>query len=351
MLIDARRDPPSSTHRCDVCIVGAGPAGITLARELDDGRREICLLESGGHSFEAATQSQLAAAHGSDDYPPLQATRVGALGGSSQVWAGWCRPLDDIDFQRRPDIPSSGWPISRAELDPFYLQAHAALRLGPFTYDPIAWERSSGCQALQLAGTGMQPILFRKSNVNFGREHVAALRRSQQIRAWLHSTALRVRYSPDALRVLSIEVGVTGRRRTFDVLPRLVVLAAGGIENARLLLLSAAPEHPSPLDLRGVVGRYFTEHCYVDGGWFEPSENSPSAFCFRHMAADGGHVARGAYARRRKRCFNALCSIAASLSGLPTSPIPHSMTAPYARFLKCGTCVATAPCPTGSLTN
>jgi choline dehydrogenase-like flavoprotein len=139
MLIDARRDPPRTTINCDVCIVGAGPAGITLARELDDGRRAICLLESGGVSFETATQSLLAVAQGSTNYPPLQATRLGALGGSTHVWAGWCRPLDAIDFERRPEIPSSGWPISHADLDPYYVQAHAALRLGPFSYDPVAW--------------------------------------------------------------------------------------------------------------------------------------------------------------------------------------------------------------------
>jgi len=303
MLIDAGRDPPRTTIRCDVCIVGAGPAGITLARELDDGQREICLLECGGESFEAATQSLLAAAQGSDDYPPLQATRVGALGGSTHVWAGWCRPLDAIDFERRPEIPSSGWPISRADLDPFYVQAHAALRLGPFGYDPIAWERSSGCRALPLAGDDVQPILFRKSDVNFGREHVAALRRSQQIRAWLHSTALRVRYSPDGRRVHSIEVGVTGRRRTFDVTPRIAVLAMGGIENARLLLLSDTPEHRGPVNVRGVVGRYFTEHCYVDGGRFVPNERSSPAFCFPRIAPDRVHVARGAYALAPKAMY------------------------------------------------
>ena len=296
MLTDACRDPPRTTVRCDVCIVGAGPAGMTLARELDDGQREICLLESGGESSEVAAQSLLAAARGSDDYPPLQATRVAALGGSTHVWAGWCRPLDAIDFECRPEMPSSGWPISRAELDPFYAQAHAALRLGPFEYDPIAWERSSGCRALPLAGVDMRPILFRKSDVNFGREHVTALRRSQQITAWLHSTALRVRYSPDGRRVHSIEVGVTGRRRTFDVAPRIAVLASGGIENARLLLLSDSPDHRGPVNVHGVVGRYFTEHCHVDGGSFEPSEGSSPAFFFPRFVPSGGHVARGAYA-------------------------------------------------------
>ena len=296
MLADAARDPPRTTIRCDVCIVGAGPAGITLARELDDGQREICLLECGGDSLEAATQALLTAAQGSNDYPPLQATRVGALGGSTHVWAGWCRPLDAIDFERRPGMPSSGWPVSRVELDPFYVQAHAALRLGPFEYDPNAWERSSGRRALPLANNDMRPILFRKSDVNFGREHVAALRRSQRITAWLHSTALRVRYSPDGQRVQSIEVGVTGRRSTFEVAPRIAVLASGGIENARLLLLSDTADQRGPVNAHGVVGRYFTEHCYVEGGSFEPREGSSPAFCFPHTAPDGVHVARGAYA-------------------------------------------------------
>jgi choline dehydrogenase-like flavoprotein len=296
MLIDARRDPPRTTIGCDICIVGAGPAGITLARELDDGQRAICLLECGGVSFESATQSLLASAHGSDNYPPLQATHLAALGGSTHFWAGWCRPLDAIDFERRPGIPSSGWPISRPDLDPYYVQAHAALRLGPFSYDPVAWERSSGCRALPIAGDSVQPILFRKSNANFGREHIAALRRSQQVRTWLHSTALRVRYSPDGRRVLSIEVGVTGRRERFEIAPRIVVLAAGGIENARLLLLSDAPERRGPVNIHGVVGRYFTEHCYIDGGTFEPSDRGFQAFCFPRVAADRAHVARGAYA-------------------------------------------------------
>jgi choline dehydrogenase-like flavoprotein len=296
MLVDARRDPPRTVVRCDVCIVGAGPAGIALARELDDGQREICVIESGGVSLEAASQSLLAAARGSDDYPPLQATRVAALGGSTQVWAGWCRPLDVIDFERRAGMPSSGWPISRADLNPFYVQAHDALRLGPFEYGPAEHERSSGCRALGLAGDELQPVLFRKSDVNFGREHVAALRRSQRITAWLHSTALRVRYSPDGRRVQSIEVGVTGRRNTFEVAPRVAVLAAGGIENARLLLLSEDSDRRGPVNVHGVVGRYFTEHCHVDGGRFEPREGSSPAFCFPRVAQEGVHVARGAYA-------------------------------------------------------
>jgi choline dehydrogenase-like flavoprotein len=296
MLIDAGRDPPGATIRCDVCIVGAGPAGITLARELDDGRRDVCLLESGGKSFEAATQLLLAGARGSDGYPPLQAARVGALGGSTRVWAGWCRPLDAVDFERRPEIPSSGWPFARAELDPFYAQAHAALKLGPVDYDPAAWERSTGCRALPLAGDDIDAIILRKSGVDIGREQIAALRRSQKVHAWLHSTALNLRYSPEGRHVHSIRVGVAGRRATFDIEPRIVVLAAGGIENARLLLLSDAPGDRGPVNARGIVGRYFTEHCYIDGGTFEPDAGSTPAFCYPRTARGRAAIARGAYA-------------------------------------------------------
>ncbi|HEU4686952.1 MAG TPA: GMC family oxidoreductase [Vicinamibacterales bacterium] len=313
MLIDAARDPPRASIPCDVCIIGAGPAGITLARELDDGRREICLLESGGEAFEAATQKLLAAAQGSEGYPPLQAARVGALGGSTHVWAGWCRPLDAIDFERRPEIPSSGWPIARADLDAFYVQAHSALKLGPVDYDPVAWERSSGCHALRLAGDDIKAIVFRKSEVHFGRQHREALRRSQKVRVWLHSTALSLRYAPQGRCVQSIKVGVAGQRGVFDITPRLVVLAAGGIENARLLLLSDAAGRRGPVNAQGVVGRYFTEHCYVDGGTFEPSEGSSLAFCFPRTARGRTHVARGACAlapkaMRRHALLN--CAIA-----------------------------------------
>lgn len=296
MLIDAARDPPRATIPCDVCIIGAGPAGITLARGLDDGRRDICLLESGGEALEAATQALLTAAQGSEGYPPLQAARVGALGGSTHVWAGWCRPLDAIDFERRPEIPSSGWPIARADLDPFYVQAHAALELGPVDYDPVAWEQASGCRPLPLAGDDVKAIILRKSEVHFGRQHREALRRSQKVRVWLHSTALSLRYSAQGGRVQSIEVGVAGRRGTFEVAPRLVVLSAGGIENARLLLLSDAAGCRGPVNVHGVVGRYFTEHCYIDGGSFEPSEGSSLAFHFPRAARGLTHVARGACA-------------------------------------------------------
>jgi choline dehydrogenase-like flavoprotein len=100
MIIDARRDAPRLPLDCDVCIIGAGPAGITLAMQLEHPHRSICVLEAGGLHYQRASQSLLEG-HSTLHYPPLHTARVAALGGSTRVWSGWCRPLDAIDFERR----------------------------------------------------------------------------------------------------------------------------------------------------------------------------------------------------------------------------------------------------------
>jgi choline dehydrogenase-like flavoprotein len=295
MIVDARRDGPTAGLECDVCIVGAGPAGIALARDLDDDRRSICVLESGGLGFDARVQSLLASEPPHDAYPPLESTRIGALGGSTHVWAGWCRPLDPIDFERRVDILASGWPLTRAQLDPFYDRAHQVLGLGAFDYDPHEWEKTAQVARLPLQGDAIDAILFRKSHVRFGRTHVEALRRSRSIRTYLHASAVALRFAADR-QVAAVEVAATPTRR-FEVRPRVLVLAAGGIENARLLLLSANGKR-GPGNEHDVVGRYFTEHMYVDGGVFVPSKPHSLDFFFARAVGHGlqALTARGAVA-------------------------------------------------------
>ena len=101
MFIDAHTVADSTVLTTDVCIVGAGAAGITLARELGDGKRDVLLVESGGLEFEAATQALYSGRNIGRDYFPLDAARLRFFGGTTNHWTGWCKPLNPSDFEKR----------------------------------------------------------------------------------------------------------------------------------------------------------------------------------------------------------------------------------------------------------
>ena len=137
MLRDARQLPGNWLIDTDLCIIGAGPAGITIASEFLGQDTRICLVESGGLELERRAQRLN---HGmSVGYSTylLHHARVRAFGGSSRHWVGpgdetWAaRPLDPIDFEVRPNVPYSGWPFDPAQLEPQYEQARAICELGP----------------------------------------------------------------------------------------------------------------------------------------------------------------------------------------------------------------------------
>ena len=297
MIIDARQGAVPAEIECDLCIVGGGAAGLTVAHELADTRLSICLLEGGGLRMQASTQSQLAGETADSPYPPLHTVRVSALGGSMHVWAGWCRPLDRIDFEARAAVPHSGWPFGFDELLPHYERAHALLGLGPFNYDTTAWERASGAARLPLDERDLSSILFRRAPVNFGASMRDFLSRSDRLKLLLHLHALRLRFSPDGKAVVTAEAATLNGRRC-EVRARAFVLAAGGIETARLLLLSSGGTG-GPADPHGVVGRYFMEHGYDSARIFVPGESRATLRFYdalRSPAGRTGVVARGAFA-------------------------------------------------------
>jgi flavin-dependent dehydrogenase len=142
MLSDARELAGDQQVEADVCIVGAGPAGISIARELIGNGARVWLLDSGGKDMERRAQRLNRGQ--SVGYPihRLHQSRARAFGGTTRHWVvpgdeTWAaRPLDPIDFEVRPGIRHSGWPFDRAQLDPYYAQAQSLCQLGPFDYDP-----------------------------------------------------------------------------------------------------------------------------------------------------------------------------------------------------------------------
>ena len=144
MITDSRSIPANAELQCDLCIVGAGAAGITLALQFVQSRFRIIVLESGGEKLEAKQQ---ALNHGEvvdGVHPPAHLYRPRRLGGSTVSWGGRCVPLDEHDFRKRPHVPLSGWPFDRCALQPFYERAQCLLEAGVLDYSASTVLRDSG---------------------------------------------------------------------------------------------------------------------------------------------------------------------------------------------------------------
>jgi choline dehydrogenase-like flavoprotein len=283
---------------CDVCIVGGGPAGITVARELETSGTRILLLEAGGLHYRKRAQALLDGTVEGDSYPRLRDTRFAGLGGASELWAGWCRPLDAIDFAARDWVPSSGWPIGRDALDPFYHRAHLACGLARPDYDAASWEARSGRRRLAVADASLATSIFHVSPQRFGRAYRRALEESPTIRVLLEAVALRCHAAPASDRIERLAAATLDGRR-FDVHAAQFVLATGGVENARLLLLSGAQPATAIGNQRGLVGRYFTEHAFVEPGAFVPADPATDlSFYFPQRTPDmpAGATVRATFA-------------------------------------------------------
>jgi len=302
MISDARKTAPGAILDCDVCVVGAGAAGISLALGLEDQGGRILVLESGGMEFDGAIQSLLEGEVTGAAYPPLRDTRMAGLGGSTAVWAGWCRPLDALDFTERGGARAGSWPFGAEELDPFYREAHDLLGLAPFDYRPEAWGSRSGLGALSIPDGDFLPSVFHVSPVHFGERYRSILERSSSIQVLLRATALRLHQGPGGAAIRKATVGALGGG-AFDVTARTFVLAAGGIENARLLLLSGDGGGRVPGNAGGCVGRYFTEHAFLYPGSFVSEVDSSEMrffFPWRDEGMPPGASVRGGFALSRK---------------------------------------------------
>ena len=138
---DARNIPDHSVIEGDVCIVGAGAAGISIALDWMNTPYKVILLESGGLQYDDQVQDLYKGENTGQRYYPLRSSRLSYFGGTTNHWAGMCSPFDPVDFRKRDWVPHSGWPITRQELDPFYERANKVLKLGPYDYTLGYWQQ------------------------------------------------------------------------------------------------------------------------------------------------------------------------------------------------------------------
>jgi choline dehydrogenase-like flavoprotein len=260
----------------EICVVGAGPAGLSVTRVLAGHGRDVLLIDSGGERPDEATQALGIGRLAGLDYFPLHESRQRAVGGSSNHWdipvgdefGARLHPLGREDFSARDWIPRSGWPIEPAVLDPFYRQAARLCGIGPI--DTVRRVPADRPGALPFDPGVVETIVFQIGAATRWRpEHVLGDVAADRVRIVTHATAVEILPADGGAAVTGVRVAAAGGQK-FTVAAAAVVLAAGGIENARLLLLSGRDRGGLGND-SDQVGRCFMEHPWLVAGLLSPA--------------------------------------------------------------------------------
>lgn len=267
MFIDAKTLSSQHLIESDLCIIGAGAAGITIAREFIGTGIKVCLLESGGFDLDEKTQSLYIGKNIGIPSFDVNVNRLRYFGGTTNHWAGHCRPLDPIDFEKRAWVPHSGWPINRKELDPYYIKAQPILGLGEYKYEDLDYfTADTRLPALQFDENRLQTAVYNQSPpTRFGKVYRKEIRNARNIEAYLNANTLELETNESASEITALKVAsIEGPE--FSVKAKQYVLATGGMENARLLLLSNGVNPMGLGNDNGLVGRFFMDHVLLRPG-------------------------------------------------------------------------------------
>lgn len=245
---------PAEEQRADVCVVGAGAAGISLAMELVKKGKSVLLLEGGGPDIEETSQEPYKSELAGLRHNGVHVGRFRAKGGSTTRWGGQILELDESDFVERSWIAGSGWPIPKSELLPYYGRAiqleglsHAILN------DDDVWRQ------IQLKPPCIESfdLVFSRwcPEPNFARLHAAILSEHQSVRVWLHANAVSIHWEGSRIRSITCKT-LSGVEAEFS--GEQFVFCLGGIESSRFFLQPYAAA--GPWNRTGLLGRHFQDH-------------------------------------------------------------------------------------------
>lgn len=279
----------------DICIIGSGPAGFSIALELLKSRKKIIMLTGGGYHESASAQDLH---KGFIDYlthhEPLEENRRRVFGGASTAWGGRCIPLDPTDFQKRSWIPFSGWPITFEELKPYYVKASNYLKSGKFHYDAPA-ALNKGIVNEIINGIDNEDIVSYKlerwsTPVNFVKDYSALLEKNDLIQVILSAHLISFD-TQDGKSIHSVRARIGNS--DFFIRANTFILACGGIENPRLLLASKSQFHPTGLGNKNdLVGRFYMSHFFGTYASLMPNNREEIIYDFEKDK-------EGVYFRRR----------------------------------------------------
>ncbi|AUD02606.1 GMC oxidoreductase [Spirosoma pollinicola] len=295
MIVTKNTFQPGQKLDADICIVGSGPAAISMALSLDKSPLSVILLTGGSWTETIANQDLYrGGVYPRGSHEPLEENRRRQFGGTSSAWGGRCIPFESIDFKTRSWVPDSGWPITYNDLLPYYHEAADLCQIGRFEFNAqkafptSTQEILDGMDSEELVSYSLERW---SPPVHFGKTYRSTLENSTNIQVLLDAHVLAIQTQEDTGRISHVDVTMEGILLTVHA--KNFVLAAGGIENARLLLHSTNDRFPTGLGNQyDNVGRYYMVHI---SGIFAEVKLSDK----RKLMADFERDAGGIYCRRR----------------------------------------------------
>jgi choline dehydrogenase-like flavoprotein len=261
MHTDARKLENESLIEGDICIVGAGAAGISMAMEMINTPYKVILLEGGGFELDMRMQDLYRGKSIGQRYYPLQSSRLHYFGGTTGHWAGFCSPFDQIDFQKREWVEKSGWPIQLNDLLSYYNRAWKLVELESENFELEYWrKRDRELVPLPLDENVVRNKIFQFSPpTRFGTHYRDEIVNAKNIELLTHANVVNIEMNESVSSVKQVRIkNFAGKEHT--VRAKYFVLACCAIQNARLLLASNSQVINGLGNEYDLVGRYFMEH-------------------------------------------------------------------------------------------
>jgi GMC oxidoreductase len=272
-----------------VCIIGSGPAGISLALQLEKQKIPSLIIEAGNLNYSVESQDAYKGNVIGDEYPELHAARLRYFGGTSGHWGGYCRPLDDVDFEVRKGFKNSGWPIRKRDLDPYAKDTESILEIDKFPENI-------------RVNDNLQEVFFRFSPpVRFGDKYLQHIKKSSLISLLINSPVKSL--APTNKKISHIHIH-SEKNKDQKIQANYFCLCAGGIENSRMLLWSNKLHNNGVVPHAKALGKYWMEHPHFNVGqtiMFQPTainrdETNPIFFAptpkFLHESGVGNFALR-----------------------------------------------------------
>ena len=322
MHVDARKIDDNALIEGDVCIIGAGAAGISVALEWLHTSHKIILLEGGGFEYEDRVQELYSGKTSGQPYYPLKSARLHYFGGTTGHWGGMCSVFDPIAFSRRDWISESGWPISQDEMMPYYERAHRNLDLGDCDFNLANWQKKDpSLIALPLDKKVFWNKVWRYSPpTRFGEKYKETIVQAKNIHLYTYANAVEIRTGENLASVYEVIVkNYAGK--THRVRARYYVMACCAIQNARILLASHNQNSRGLANDHDLVGRYFMEHAEVNSGELWLNEKSTMKLYMLQPPRIKAELAMTARKQAELRIANGIVSMIPLIRGRKIPPL------------------------------